>query len=83
MEETRPNHRPPKERIIDPEALERDFYTLHEVADLLGFHYNTIRRMVKNGELPAVKLGKAWRVRKLDLERFTDPNRAQSEKDMG
>ena len=73
MTENRPNHRPPKERSIDSEALERDFYTLQDVADLLGFHYNTIRRMVKSGELPAVKFGKAWRVRKADLEQFTTP----------
>ena len=73
MTENRPNHRPPKERSIDSEALERDFYTLQDVADLLGFHYNTIRRMVKSGELPAVKFGKAWRVRKADLEQFATP----------
>ena len=69
----RANHRPPKERNIDSEALGRDFYTLQDVADLLGFHYNTIRRMIKSGELPAVKFGKAWRVRKTDLEQFTTP----------
>ena len=73
MTENRPNHRPPKERSIDSEALERDFYTLQDVAELLGFHYNTIRRMVKSGELPAVKFGKAWRVRKTDLEQFATP----------
>lgn len=73
MSENRPNHRPPKERNIDSEALGRDFYTLQDVADLLGFHYNTIRRMIKSGELPAVKFGKAWRVRKTDLEQFTTP----------
>lgn len=73
MTENRPNHRPPKERSIEAEALERDFYTLQDVADLLGFHYNTIRRMIKSGELPAVKFGKAWRVRKTDLEQFATP----------
>jgi excisionase family DNA binding protein len=75
MTETkRPNHRPPKERSIEAEALEeRSFYTIYEVADLLGFHHNTIRRMIKSGELPARKFGKEWRIRKEDLKQFTAP----------
>lgn len=73
MNETRPNHRPPKERSIDAEALQRDFYTIYEVAELLGFHHQTVRRMIKAGELPAKQFGRVWRIRKADLEAFTMP----------
>lgn len=73
MSEARPNHRPRKARQIDAEALDRDFFTIYEVADMMGFHWRTIQRMVKSGELPAKKYGKAWRIRKADLEAFTAP----------
>ena len=73
MTETRPNHRPPKERVIEADALEKIYYTIYEVADLLQFHHNTVRKMIKSGELPAVKVGKEWRIRKVDLDQFTTP----------
>lgn len=72
MEEKRPNHRPPKERKINPEEIEsRGFYTIYEVAALLKFHPNTIRLMIKRGELNGVKLGRDWRIKGEDLEKFT------------
>lgn len=76
MSETRPNHRPPKERAIDPGAeLDRSFYTTAEVSELLKLHENTIRRMIRSGLLPAKKYGKQWRIKVEDLFRFTDtPN---------
>lgn len=77
MNNSKPNHRPPKERNIEPEALTRNYYTIFEVADLLKFHHQTIRRMIRSGELPAKKLGREWRIKKEDLEAFTTPNNAQ------
>lgn len=69
--ETRPNHRPPKERAIY-EDLEKDFYTIYEVADLLGFHHNTVRKMIKSGQLKAKQFNsREWRINKADLEEFT------------
>lgn len=73
MTENRPNHRPPKARRIDPEQLNRDFFTVYEVADMLGFHWQTVLRMIRRGELPAKKCGRQWRIRKTDLEEFTTP----------
>ena len=73
MNEQKPNHRPPKARQIDQEALNRDFFTVYEVADLLGFHWQTVLRMIRSGELPAKKYGRQWRIKKADLEAFTTP----------
>lgn len=67
-----PNHRPPKQRKI-VEELEQEYYTIYEVADLLHFHHNTIRRMIKSGELPAKQFSRQWRIRKADLEEFVKP----------
>ncbi len=35
-----------------------------EAAEFLGAHVETIRRLARNGELPAYKIGKDWRFRK-------------------
>lgn len=45
-------------------------YTLEEVANILRVSIQTVRRMVNDGELPAVKIRGQWRVRKEDLETF-------------
>lgn len=77
--EGRPNHRPPKQRAVDPESLDRSFFTIYEVAEMLNFHHNTVRRMIKTGELPAKKYGREWRIRVDDLQRFTAPQNTESE----
>lgn len=75
MEEKRPNHRPPKERMIDPSLIEeRGFYTINEVATLLKFHHQTVRKMIREGELQAKKIGKEWRIKGADLDRLTGSN---------
>mgnify|MGYP003497870084 len=75
MTEKRPNHRPPKERKIDYALVEeRGFYTIYEVAALLKFHHNTVRKMIKEGELQAKKIGKEWRIKGADLDRLTSSN---------
>lgn len=73
MIEKRPNHRPPKERILEAEALTNDYYTPKEVAELLKLSEGTIRRMIKLEELPAEKIGRQWIIRKADLEQFAKP----------
>lgn len=78
----RPNHRPPKERAIQPEALEKkEFFTVYEVADLLGFHWQTVLKMIRRGELPAKKYGRQWRIRKAELQEFTTPQKQKKESD--
>jgi len=44
--------------------------TLHQVASLLQLHSSTIYRMVKRGEIPAVKVGRVWRFSKDALDRW-------------
>lgn len=69
---TAPNHRPPKPRRINSE-LDKEFFSVYEVAEMLGFHHNTIRRMIKNGELPAHRFGNQWRISRVDLEELVEP----------
>ena len=46
---------------------ENEFLTPPEVMNLLYIGRNTFYRLVKAGEIPAVKIGKQWRVRLDDL----------------
>jgi len=71
MTEKRPNHRPPKERTIAAD-LDKPFYTIYEVSDLLQLHHNTVRTMIRKKELPAVQVRRQWRIKKTDLEAYTD-----------
>lgn len=46
--------------------------TLQEVADFLKVSPMTVYRRIDDGQLKAFKLGKAWRIRREDLDAFID-----------
>ncbi|MEV0999822.1 helix-turn-helix domain-containing protein [Nonomuraea sp. NPDC050202] len=46
-------------------------YTVEQVADLLGLHVKTVRNYVRDGRLPAVRIGRQYRIAKEDLAAFT------------
>ena len=79
MMEKRPNHRPPRERVITQRLEAGRIYSIYEVSELLGLHHNTVRTMIKRGELPAKKLGLNWRIKGADLERFVSPVKEEVE----
>ena len=43
-----------------------------DVAETLKVSETTIIRWIKGGKLPAFRIGKDWRIRKDDLDRFLD-----------
>lgn len=45
-------------------------FTLAEAATLLSCHRETLRRAVRNGQLRAAKLGRGFRISRVDLEAF-------------
>ena len=45
-------------------------FTLAEAAALLSCHPETLRRAIREGELQAAKLGRGYRISRLDLEAF-------------
>jgi len=49
-----------------------EYKSLEEVADMLGVTYQLIYRLVRSGELPAVRLGKLYRVSSSDLDRYLE-----------
>ena len=68
--EKRPNHRPPKERVITEEIEAGRIYNIYEVSELLHLHHITIRTMIKNGDIEAKKLGKEWRIKGIELLKY-------------
>jgi len=41
---------------------EKQFLKIKEVAAVLNLHYNTIWKLVKAGEIPAIKIGRSWQI---------------------
>ena len=50
--------------------LSAKFYTVRDIADLLSVNEVTVRNLIKNGELRAIKLEREFRIAKIDLEAF-------------
>ena len=46
--------------------------TTEFAADYLKVHVETVRLWIRTGLLPAVKVGRNWRVRRSDLERILE-----------
>lgn len=60
-------------------AVETTYMSLEEVAEFLGVTYQLIYRLARSGELPAVRLGKLYRVSRTDLDAYLErKKRAQS-----
>jgi excisionase family DNA binding protein len=46
--------------------------TVAEVADVLRVSNMTVYRLIKAGDLPALRVGKNYRIREADLSRFLE-----------
>lgn len=54
--------------------MENKFYTIDQVAEMLGMHHKTIRKFITEGKLAANKVGKQWRISGHDLSLFLEKN---------
>jgi excisionase family DNA binding protein len=52
--------------------LTRPLLTTHDVADLLKMKEATVRRWIRDGELPAILIHREWRVSMKHLEEFVE-----------
>ena len=48
----------------------KDIMRVDEAADLLGKHPDTVRSLLRKGELPGRKIGREWIMLKSELEKF-------------
>lgn len=52
--------------------MEREYFSINELSDKLGVHYNTIIKLIKTRKLTAVKIAGAWRVSGVALNAYLD-----------
>ena len=55
---------------------ETEYMSLEDVAGMLDVTYQLIYKLVRSGELPAVRLGKLYRVSRSDLEAYLANNKS-------
>lgn len=58
--------------------MERLFLSIRETADALGVDYKTIYRLVREGELPAGKIGGVYRIRREDIDALFERHRLRA-----
>lgn len=52
-----------------------EWLTLADIADELKLHIETIREWVRDKKLPAYKVGRDYRVKRADLDKFLEERR--------
>jgi putative molybdopterin biosynthesis protein len=50
--------------------MQKQAYSIEEAAQILDVHPDTIRRMIKRGELFATKIGKNYRIPLSEIDRL-------------
>jgi len=55
---------------VQPNESRPRFVTVAEVADQLRVSNMTVYRLVQSGQLPAVRVGRSYRIREEDLDRY-------------
>jgi excisionase family DNA binding protein len=51
------------------------FLTVEQVTELLQVHWQTVLNYIKSGKLKALRLGKGYRINKVDFEKFIKTNK--------
>ena len=61
-----------------------NYVNVHEAADVLGVHWETVKRMCREDRLPAKKIHNMWLIDKEDLTKFSstynEPRRGKRER---
>jgi excisionase family DNA binding protein len=52
-------------------AATKSLFTVDEVAERLNLHVKTVRRFIREGRLPAKRIGKEYRITRSALEEFS------------
>lgn len=53
------------------------YYSTKQIAEMLNVNILTVRRWVDKGILPAIKLERVLRVKKVDFEKFIEQRRVR------
>ena len=58
----------PRKKPTPTQELTKLFYTVDEVAEILGVHSNTVRKLIREDKLKAERVGRLIRIKKETLE---------------
>lgn len=53
------------------------YYSTKQIAETLNVNIITVRRWINKGVLPAIRLEKVLRIRKVDFEKFIEQRRVK------
>jgi len=53
-----------------------EFLSIEDAAQVLGVEYKTVYRLVRDGQLPAGRIGRVYRIRKSDLDAFFERSKS-------
>jgi len=65
-------------KVIDSQKFMEEYLTTQEVANLLRVKEITVRRWILRGWLPAIRFGKVFRIKMVDLEKYGRFNKKKS-----
>lgn len=57
------------------------FYSIEEVAKILNVSDGAVRKWLKAGALKGIKLGRIWRIRESDFDKFLRERESTGEKE--
>jgi excisionase family DNA binding protein len=57
---------------VTEQALRPKLWSTEQVAQLLGIHWQTVRKLIRDGELQATRIGDRVLVRDEEVDRFID-----------
>jgi excisionase family DNA binding protein len=63
------------ETLVQKLRARTSLLSIAEVSDLLGFHPVTLRDWARDGRLPGVRIGSAWRFDPLEIARWLEARR--------
>jgi excisionase family DNA binding protein len=65
---------PEERRLVagSPSFVTGRLFTVAEVAEVMRVSNMTVYRLIRSGELPALRVGKGYRIFESDLERFLE-----------
>jgi len=66
-------------KVLYSEAME-EFYSTRQISKMLAVKGITVRRWIAKGLLPAFSLGKEYRIKKADFDKFLEKRKVKSGK---
>ena len=64
--------------VVQTNESRSRFVTVAEVADQLRVSNMTVYRLVQSGDLPAVRIGRSYRIREEDVDKYLEARYTQA-----